>query len=44
MFGYVRPYRDELKLRQLKDYEALYCGLCRSIGRRHGCWQGFSQL
>ena len=36
MFGYVRPYRDELKLRQLKDYEALYCGLCRSIGRRHG--------
>ena len=36
MFGYIRPYRDELKVRQLRDYEALYCGLCRSLGRRHG--------
>ena len=36
MFGYVRPYRDELKVRELRDYEALYCGLCRALGRRHG--------
>ena len=36
MFGYIRPYRDELKVGQLRDYEALYCGLCRAIGRRHG--------
>ena len=36
MFGYIRPYRDELKVRQLRDYEALYCGLCRSQGKRHG--------
>lgn len=27
MFGYVRPNRDELKVRELRDYEALYCGL-----------------
>lgn len=36
MFGYVRPNRDELKVRQARDYEALYCGLCHTLGRRHG--------
>ena len=36
MFGYVRPNRDELKVRELRDYEALYCGLCHALGRLHG--------
>lgn len=36
MFGYVRPYRDELKVREQRDYEALYCGLCDALGKRHG--------
>ena len=36
MFGYIRPNRDELKVRQLRDYEQMYCGLCRALGRRHG--------
>ena len=36
MFGYVRPVRDELKVRQLRDYEAVYCGLCRAMGRGSG--------
>lgn len=41
MFGYVRPNRDELKVRELRDYEALYCGLCRALGRRHGFFARF---
>lgn len=36
MFGYVRPHRDELKVRELREYEALYCGLCHTLGKRHG--------
>ena len=36
MFGYLRPVRDELKVRELRAYEAVYCGLCRSTGRRNG--------
>lgn len=36
MFGYVRPWRDELKVRQNRDYEALYCGVCYALGKRHG--------
>ena len=36
MFGYVRPFREELKVRELEAYEAMYCGLCAAMGRRHG--------
>ena len=36
MFGYVRPWRDELKVRENRDYEALYCGVCHALGKRHG--------
>ena len=36
MFGYVRPWREELKVREDRDYEALYCGLCAALGERHG--------
>lgn len=41
MFGYVRPNRDGLKVRELRDYEALYCGLCHALGRRHGFFARF---
>ncbi len=36
MYGYIRPLKGELKVRQLADYRAVYCGLCRSLGRRYG--------
>lgn len=36
MFGYVRPYREELKVRDLEGYQAMYCGLCAAMGKRHG--------
>ena len=41
MFGYVRPNRDAWKVRELRDYEALYCGLCHALGRRHGFFARF---
>jgi hypothetical protein len=31
MFGYVRPYRDELKVKDYELYRAVYCGLCHSL-------------
>ncbi len=31
MFGYVRPYRPELKLREDMLFKAHYCGLCRAL-------------
>ena len=36
MFGYVRPLTGELKVRELEEYKAVYCGLCRAMGRRYG--------
>lgn len=29
MFGYVRPKKDELKVKELAYYKSVYCGLCR---------------
>ena len=31
MFGYVAPNQDELKVRELKQYRAYYCGLCKAV-------------
>lgn len=36
MFGYVRPVRDELKVKEWKYYRAAYCGVCDAMGRRMG--------
>ena len=36
MFGYVRPRKDELKIRDYQTYRAVYCGLCRALSRKYG--------
>lgn len=36
MFGYVRPARPELKVREWEAYQSVYCGLCHTLGRRYG--------
>ncbi len=36
MFGYVRPLTGELRVRELEDYKAVYCGLCHSLGKTCG--------
>ena len=36
MFGYVRPVLNELTQEQKDAYQSAYCGLCHTMGRRHG--------
>lgn len=36
MFGYIHIYKPELKVREFETYQASYCGLCRSLKKRHG--------
>ena len=36
MFGYVRPYRPELRVREDEYYKGTYCGLCKAMGRCTG--------
>lgn len=36
MFGYIRPFKSELLVRQWTYYQSAYCGLCKQIGRDYG--------
>lgn len=36
MFGYVRPYKSELLVREYAQYKAVYCQLCRVLGDEYG--------
>ncbi|MCD7769012.1 MAG: DUF5685 family protein [Oscillospiraceae bacterium] len=36
MYGYVRPEKGELKIREYQRYRGVYCGLCHDLRRRYG--------
>lgn len=36
MFGYVKPQKWDLLLREYDQYKSVYCALCRQLGRRYG--------
>ena len=36
MFGYVRPFKSELLVRQYDQYKAAYCQLCRALWKHYG--------
>lgn len=36
MFGYVSPQKSELKVRELTQYQAWYCGLCHTLRAEYG--------
>lgn len=36
MFGYVRTFDSELKIGEYRAYKAIYCGLCKQLGRSFG--------
>lgn len=41
MFGYVRPVKPELRMRDYDRYHAAYCGVCRALGRNFGFFSRF---
>lgn len=42
MFGYVKPYNPELRVRELEEYKAVYCGLCKQLGHSFGVFARFT--
>lgn len=42
MFGYVKPYNPEFRVRELEEYKAVYCGLCKQLGRSFGVFARFT--
>lgn len=42
MFGYIRIDKPELKVKEYETYKAIYCTLCRSLGKRYGILSRFT--
>lgn len=36
MFGYVRPFKDELKVREFDQFKSCYCALCHTLKKQYG--------
>jgi hypothetical protein len=36
MFGYIKPYKPELKIWEYDVFKAYYCGLCKELGKSYG--------
>lgn len=36
MFGYVKAYSPELKMAEFETYKAVYCSLCKVLGKKYG--------
>ncbi len=36
MFGYIRPQKSELLVREYEQYKGIYCSLCRQLGKSYG--------
>ena len=36
MFGYIRPYKPELKMKEFEQFKACYCALCHSLTENYG--------
>jgi len=41
MFGYVRPLRTELRVREFDEFKAVYCALCHTLGKKYGAASRF---
>lgn len=42
MFGYLKPVREELKIREYELYKSVYCGLCKHLGKDYGIISRFT--
>ena len=36
MFGYVKAYKPELRIKEYEMYKAVYCSICKQIGKKYG--------
>ena len=36
MFGFIRPVKSELKVREVERFKQVYCGLCHAIKEKYG--------
>jgi len=41
LFGYVKPDKPELKIKDFETYKAVYCSLCKTLGKEYGLFARF---
>ncbi len=42
MFGYIRIAKPELRVKEYEMYKAVYCSLCKTLGKQYGIWSRFT--
>lgn len=42
MFGYVKAHKPELKVKEYETYKAVYCSLCKKLGKSYGVLSRFT--
>ena len=42
MFGYIRAAKEEMKVKEFESYKAVYCSLCRELGKSYGLLSRFT--
>lgn len=42
MFGYIRACKPELKIKEYETYKAVYCSLCKKLGKSYGILSRFT--
>lgn len=42
MFGYIKPFKPEMKIKEFDTYKAIYCGLCKQLGKEYGPFSRFT--
>lgn len=42
MFGYIKPYKGELKVSENDFYQSVYCGLCKRLKNNYGLVSTFT--
>lgn len=41
MFGYIKPFDEELKVKHVKAYRNVYCAVCNALKKRYGFFYSF---
>lgn len=36
MFGYIKPFKPQMRIIEFDTYKSFYCGLCKEMGRKYG--------
>lgn len=42
MFGYIKPYKPEMRIKEYELYRSFYCTMCKKLGQSYGVFARFT--